>query len=138
MPQPARFEKFSGTLKPRRPATHRRDFGRDYNRGQLADPDESPTPNHNSRQNLEKIQVSHIETQPRRVPGTPEFPQPRDAVNLIAGRPFQAVVTTNDGQSRRPEKGILHFFTAPKAWNCRNGSGPRFCYRKCKLRSRKG
>ena len=47
MPQPARLESFSETLKPRRPAPHRRDFGREYNRGQLADPNQAPAPNLN-------------------------------------------------------------------------------------------
>jgi hypothetical protein len=33
-------------------------------------------------------------------------------VNLHVGRPFQAVVATKKGRFRRPEKGVLHFFTA--------------------------
>jgi hypothetical protein len=35
-----------------------------------------------------------------------------ETVNLFVGRPFQAVVTTKNGQFRRPEKGVLHFFSA--------------------------
>jgi carbamate kinase len=31
---------------------------------------------------------------------------------MHVGRPFQAVVATKNGRFRRPEKGVLHFFTA--------------------------
>lgn len=33
-------------------------------------------------------------------------------MSLFAGRPFQAVVALQNSQFRRPEKGVLHFFTA--------------------------
>ena len=33
-------------------------------------------------------------------------------MNSFVGRPFQAVVATKNGRFRRPEKGVLHFFTA--------------------------
>jgi hypothetical protein len=79
MPQPARFESFSGTLKPRRPATHRRDFGRDYNRGQLADPDQVPASNFNQRQKPRKHAGFSNRSITRQNQATPELPQPLGA-----------------------------------------------------------
>jgi hypothetical protein len=35
-------------------------------------------------------------------------------VTLFAGRPFQAVVAAKNNRFRRPEKEVLHFFTASK------------------------
>jgi hypothetical protein len=35
-----------------------------------------------------------------------------EALNLLVGRPFQAVIATKHLRFRRPEKGVLHFFTA--------------------------
>ena len=37
-----------------------------------------------------------------------------EAVNLFVGRPFHAVVAPKNRRFRRPEKGVLHFFTGSK------------------------
>jgi hypothetical protein len=38
--------------------------------------------------------------------------RPNEAVKEFVGRPFQAVVATKPLQTRCPEKGVLHLFTA--------------------------
>ena len=111
MPQPARFESFSGTLKPRRPAPHRRDFGREYNRGQIVDPDQAPAPDHNEPQNPQKHAGFENQRATRQTQATPEFPQPRGR-----GTAGTAVVRVFAPQNANcvPETGI-HDHSIPAA-----------------------